>query len=246
MKTTEAIAALNEIGEIRVWSLLITILGDTAPSKSKEVSGPWLNQIFQTLNISAEAFRVAAHRLKKDDWIQSRKQGRISYFSLSEKALRETHAVWDLIYNAQQKDTPTWALCVVNPSRLPDELAPIKLYAGVYAIKSNEVSAVQDALIMPWANQVLPEWVNEADDLVSVIALAERLLAVLAKLDIQKPPPDLIELHALRFLALHFWRKISLRDAAMFHMQHVPGSVVIDCHQQIQIVLRATAHLDSA
>jgi len=237
MRQSETVNALRDVGALRVWSLLITILGDIASERSQEVPGPWLTSVFKCIGVSPEALRVAVHRLKKDEWIASRKDGRISYYSLTDKAQLQTQLVWELIYHTDPVDTPPWLLCVTKNSNTVAASHAVKIQSNVYAIRSDQVENAQAMLTFKWTDQQLPTWLDDAQVFSSVIEIAQRLNAVLSTHAINAKIFNTQEQEAIRFLVLHYWRVIALKNAAWLHMHHVPDSVVYHCYQQVKLVL---------
>ena len=73
---------LLKLGEVKVWSVLVTLFGDLAPGQTDHLAGPDVSRLVERLAIKPEALRVALHRLRKDNWIESSKSGRISHLSL--------------------------------------------------------------------------------------------------------------------------------------------------------------------
>lgn len=68
----------------RVWSLLLTVFGELAQDQGAHISGLLLRQISERIGIKPEAMRVAIHRLRKDGWIDSKRNGRTSSYFLTD------------------------------------------------------------------------------------------------------------------------------------------------------------------
>mmetsp|Transcript_17997 Transcript_17997/g.27398 ORF Transcript_17997/g.27398 Transcript_17997/m.27398 type:complete len:198 (+) Transcript_17997:314-907(+) len=97
----QSIAALSELGPMRVWSLLVTVFGDLAQDSALE--GPTLSTIMAGIGIKPEATRVALHRLRSDGWITSQKTGRTSLHRLSPKGYRDSAAASPRIYGRSEQ-----------------------------------------------------------------------------------------------------------------------------------------------
>ena len=99
----------------RVWSLLISVFGDLAQEDGAQISGPFLRKLTKVIGIKPEAMRVALHRLRKEGWIESRRQGRNSVYFLTEKGHAQTVAATPRIYATAPAARDAW-LAVFNPS----------------------------------------------------------------------------------------------------------------------------------
>ena len=103
-------------GVLKVWSVIVTVLGDIAQIHPKtEIIGPVLTDVLARIGIQPEAVRVALHRLRRDDWIESRKVGRISYLRLTAKGLSETASVADRVFAPLPPAPDHWCLVVAPP-----------------------------------------------------------------------------------------------------------------------------------
>ena len=68
----------------RLWSLIITIFGDLAQAPGSRISGAALGEITELIGVKPEAMRVALHRLRKDGWLESEREGRASFHHLTQ------------------------------------------------------------------------------------------------------------------------------------------------------------------
>ncbi len=205
-------------GDLRVWSVIVTIMGDTARGPGETVSGATLGALMGALGIRPEATRVALHRLRKDGWITSQRAGRGSLYALTEHGRAQTHAVADVIYGPGPAAPTTWHLVitVTAPDRIKheDQLASegfAEVAPGVF-LGARSPSAPAGLIHFSDRAPALP------DDLLTgflpeaTLVDARRLgssLALLDKVDI--PALDPLSKAALRILILHDWRRIALR-----------------------------------
>ncbi|MEL7429465.1 MAG: hypothetical protein AAFN43_05655, partial [Pseudomonadota bacterium] len=76
------IHGLSDRGQMKVWSVLITIFGDCIVPRGGRISLSSLQQITAPMNIEANAVRTALSRLAKDGWLDRRRHGRQTSYAL--------------------------------------------------------------------------------------------------------------------------------------------------------------------
>jgi len=103
-----ATSALKKLGGQRVWSLMISLFGDLARREGDVIDGPVLSAIMAAMDVRPEAARVALHRLRKDNWIASEKQGRISLHSLTPDGREPADAEGARPYTPPGDLSPHW------------------------------------------------------------------------------------------------------------------------------------------
>ncbi|MCP5075769.1 MAG: hypothetical protein GY947_21075 [Rhodobacteraceae bacterium] len=72
---------LHGNGRLRVWSLVVTILGDVVQPRGGRISMSDLLAITNHMNIGSGAIRTALSRLAKDGWVESKRRGRASSYA---------------------------------------------------------------------------------------------------------------------------------------------------------------------
>lgn len=235
----DVLTPLLAFGDLKVWSVLATILGDLAVQKGTSISGPSLSALTLRMGIRPEALRVALYRLRKDGWIVSHKVGRISHYALSDHGRRETVQVQDRIYAPELPRISHWflALLPANSLSLPDQ-PHIALGRNAYLLP-RPPAGLADALVAELTTTALPDWVREA-------ALPPAILdAYLAWKDtLGQLPSNLAALDpgdqlALRILALHHWRRIVLRHNALADATLPKDWVGADCRAHMAAILSA-------
>lgn len=82
-------------GRPRVWSLIVTIFGD---SEKTTIPTADLAAILGDIGISDGAMRTALSRLSADGWVESERIGRTSHYRLSDGAREETRVARKTIY----------------------------------------------------------------------------------------------------------------------------------------------------
>ena len=220
-------------GDLKVWSVLVTIFGDLAPASGAYVPGPFLTALTTELGIKPEAQRVALHRLRKDGWIEAKKDGRVSLYALSALARRETRSVQSRIFDARVARPGKVHLIVVEPGRerdAPGDWLPVA--AGVY-LSDSAPEGARALLVSSVDVTALPDWVRRA-------AMAEetqanyRALTDLLSQDIGLPagPPE--KALALRLLILHRWRRLVLSHSRPAAHVMGPGWIGNACRGEVQ------------
>jgi len=114
----------------------------------------------------------------------------------------------------------------------------IKLTHSVFAIRCVEKpKSTADALLFDWQDQALPDWLRNSDLFLPVVDTGMALTSILSKTNLSLIAANDVQRAAIRFLILHHWRKIALRDAAWIHMRHVPNSSLSECHDLVKTAL---------
>ena len=118
---------LRGFGDLKVWSFLVTLFGDLAADEGAELSGPLVSRLSTRLGIKPEALRVALHRLRKDGWIDSRREGREARHCLTRSARADTKAVHSVVYSRtlmQPKQIFLLTFATNPPARAGIPIAP--------------------------------------------------------------------------------------------------------------------------
>lgn len=239
--TPKLIHRLTNIGNIKIWSLLVTIFGDLTYENHNSLSGAQLNSLFQAMDIKPEALRVALHRLRKVGWITSTKIGRTSHYKISETGLAETKKVWHKIYAPNNGITTKWHIAIFANSNSKPNYEAIKLSNNCYIIDKTKALKIEDTLVFPLADAHLPNWARDKLNLDGMEALATELLKVCTQIDLNSIDTSSIENTALRVLILHHWRRIALRNASWVHMTHFKNGQVVKCHNAVHKLLSITS-----
>lgn len=184
----------------RTWSVLVTIMGDMASEPGAGLSGPLLARLTGGMGIRPSALRTALHRLRREGWIESRREGRATTHGLTEAGRAETLAASPRIYGP----APEGALHLVLVA--PSEALP----AGAVAVAPELALAAGPA---GWSVPIdaPPPWVAERVAPIELLAMAadvaDRLGALTARLDAGEAGDATV----LRLLVLHLWRRLALR-----------------------------------
>lgn len=232
------IELLVNYGDLKVWSVLVTILGDLAPRTGMYIPGPALAALTGRIGIKPQALRVALHRLRKEGWVEGTKFGRISHYSLSEMGRAETKKVEPQVYgdtNARKKK----AHMLITSPRSTDDIpaGAIKLSRNTYLSDHipNSVGGLLSAT--PEDKQQWPHWVQEAV-LPAELAEQHEFLATL----LSTGPAEVKDLEpfdrlALRILILHNWRRLVLRRSPLAPLIWDSDWIGARCQDQVKLWL---------
>jgi len=116
------IEKLQESKPLKVWSLIITFFGDAVEPRGGIVSAGTLQSVMEVMGVGSGAVRTACSRLATDGWIERQKQGRNSFYRLSDKRHRA------FINSSQQ----IYAIppAVANSQTTSDVSEPLEARAG--------------------------------------------------------------------------------------------------------------------
>jgi len=217
-----AISALARDAELRTWSLIVTIFGDLARAPGAEIPGPVLSAITARIGIKPEAMRVALHRLRKDDWLASRREGRVSHYLLTEAGRAESERATARIYAASPPAPARWHLLVAGPmdpaERLEREGAQaaagyISLAPGAWLGPGPAPADPGEMFSFEGAPAPLPVWLRDEIMPPALVEAYADFNAALDSADRALPPGEITALDraALRVLVVHGWRRLVLR-----------------------------------
>ena len=200
-------------GELRVWSFVVTILGDMARAPGQEMSGARLSALTEGAGIKPQALRTALHRLRKDGWIDSRREGRGAFHFLTDHGRTQAEQAAARIYDFQPVPTDGWHL-VVLPDRARVLPGHVPVAPGCY-LGHGSAPDLPDTLILTGTNLIVPDWVRTqviSGDLAQEYASFEQALRLALTSPIPATP---LEATVLRLLAVHGWRRLVLRHPAL-------------------------------
>ncbi|WP_425417887.1 PaaX family transcriptional regulator [Oricola indica] len=213
---------------LRVWSVIITVFGDSIVPRGGSIPLQSLQEIMGRLGIESGAVRTALSRLASEGWVIRERQGRLSHYSLDRSGRRAFDEATQRIYApGPPKWDGRWTVVVpmvgddaagsdlrtagfasrygtwirpesVGARPLPDNLG------NYLVIKGQPGSAPGDAYKF-WNLDGVAEAVGIFIDTLKPLAAA---------LDAgQQPGP--LDAMALRTLVIHEWRRIVLRAPAL-------------------------------
>lgn len=195
------IAALHAEGRLRVWSLVITLFGDSILHRGGAVTSAQVQTVLGRLGVDAGAVRTALSRLARDGWLD-RREGR---YRLSDKGTAEFATALGRVYAPPMQGGNLWTMAVAESAPVPEafQIAPMTwLWPGArgqvgLSLTGQDLSASSDmrqALLTPEHRAALG-------------SLAADLAAV------STPPDDPLTAIAARTALIHRWRRLVLRFA---------------------------------
>ena len=196
----------------RVPSLLVTVFGELAQEEGTRISGSVLGNLMELFGVKPEAVRVALHRLRKDGWIESHRNGRNSAYALTELGRAESAKASPRIYRETPVANEAW-LVVADPVRpsAPNGQNCVWVSANVF------VTGALDSRDGSFATRLepgtaLPAWMLRKICEPELAEMSDRLSDRFAQLRQRLEPGRLpIEVAALRVLIVHSWRRIVLK-----------------------------------
>lgn len=214
----EDINAVAGCGPLKVWSVVVTVLGDLLQSDEMWLSGPLLDALVGRLGINNQALRVALHRLRRDGWVVTEKRGRLSAHQLTARGFAERDAVRAQVYGTEPVGDPVF-LVVGAPElsaadfsdALPDHAVSLSARSALVA---GSVRRSESLLVSQFAPDGLPPWVSEALAPEVMRAEYDELAIVVGRILARATPNGVMDRTALRLAILHHWRRMRLRHGA--------------------------------
>ncbi len=225
----EALAALDNI---KVWSLIATIFGDLTKGDLTSLSGRQIRQITGPMGVKPEALRVALHRLRKDKWIETRKAGRETLYSLTPDAMRETVRVHDDVYREGSKYRSEWWL-QIQPCEGETANAGFGISPDTFLVPSELLKQSVQTITVPVDLTTLPAWVDERIVPVSSREAAALLADTLPDGRARSKIASDLENSIARILVVHHWRKLALRRTTWFHIARYPSGSLARCQENV-------------
>jgi len=225
-------------GNISSTALVVTFFCDVVTQHGEEI---WLGSVIRVLaplGINERLIRTSVFRLVQDGWLESRKQGRRSYYRLTRTGHNYYQRAAQRIYTCNQPNWDgDWSLLFT--SLVPEEkrealkrglswLGYGQMAAGVYALPCNQAQTLdelltdlnlKDRVVQMQARAVdtgslktlvLSRW--KLDDLQGLYQAFISLYLNARKTLHNRKPPDGHTMLLLRILLIHEYRKILLRD----------------------------------
>lgn len=243
--TTQAIHPLDRFvlqrmqeGNISSTALVFTFFCDVVTQHGGEI---WLGSIIRALaplGINDRLTRTSVFRLVQDGWLESRKQGRRSYYRLTRTGQNYYERAASRIYTSKQPEWDgNWTLLFTSmvPEKKRDALKRGlswlgygQLAAGVYALPCNQAQTLDELLADLELKNTIVQMQAQTNDTESLKELVlsrwnlgdlqslykefiSHYLNARKALQDQKPP-DGQSMLLLRILLIHEYRRILLRD----------------------------------
>lgn len=211
---------LHAEGRLRVWSVIVTIMGEIAQPNGGEISMAALLEICTALDIEPQAVRTAMSRLSKNGLVVGKRVGRTAYYQFSVQGLVEYQVAESVIYAAPQKiDDWTFAFAAdgvsVNAVQQQFEANPPLVLGGRCYVWPTDVwaqishSKASDLMIFDARPRDMPIWARGTilpvlnSETCRMISAGCRTLT-----GFELKPNQAV---FARVLLIHFWRRLVLR-----------------------------------
>lgn len=261
---------LHGRGRLRVWSLIITVLGDAVAPRGGQAPLTLLQDLMARLRIEPGAVRTAMSRLAADHWVLREREGRNSFYRLADEGRHAFDLATRRIY---APGPPPW------DGRWIVAVAPTAGDAAARAMRDEEMRALgfvptgpaswirphsetgdpaaglpSGLLVIAGAASRIPEGVMRLWSLDGVASGYRALCADLSPLArALDGGADLAPLDAMaaRTLVNHGWRRLVLRDPglpAVLLPQDWPGEEAraLVRHLYARLSAHSEAWLDAA
>jgi phenylacetic acid degradation operon negative regulatory protein len=219
--TKEKIELLSGCGPLKVWSVVVTVLGDLCTAPDDRIGAKLLTALACRMGVTGQAVRVAVHRLRADGWIETERAGRESLYRLSQRGWAETQAVRPAIYagTAPPAGRP-WLLVAPPHLAAADFAARLPATAVALGPRTALVDAPPDPadaemLLAEVHPEQIPGWVGDLLADPELRAEYARLADRAGRVTVGSAPRNLLDATVLRLLVLHHWRRLRLRHGEL-------------------------------
>ncbi len=239
------VQSLLDLGDHRVWSLVVSVFGDLARKRGDVISGRTLSALLDPMGVRPEAMRVALHRLRRDGWLISEKSGRNSVHRLSDFGFEQSNQASTRIYAAAVDHDANWHVTVLPAmqwSELPEEQRQqiaqthVQVASHIYLGNGPVPQALAGQFTLSGSSPTVPDWLRAQigpDDLATAYSALLRVLKQLDGFLSSAKPLDPLPSAILRSLLVHNWRRIVLKHPelpAKFFPDDWPGT---ECRQRV-------------
>lgn len=219
---------LHASGRLRVWSLVMTILGDVVEPRGGVISMSDLLELTDHMNIETGAIRTALSRLAKEQWVVAKRTGRNSEYRFGTQGRDAFDPAAKRIYAYPEIDqSNNWTLALLPSLRAKQrqELST-KLHrlgalhtTNSFALWTTEntpdLNALTDldCMVMQGNLRHAPDWLKSELAPPQVEQAVQKFIAKFAPLQSlpnNLPPKDAA---IARILLIHDWRRMVLRFA---------------------------------
>lgn len=243
--TRHHIDQLLAVEPIKVWSLIVTLFGYRGRVRPVTFSGKDLRDLFVHIGIKPEAIRVALHRLKKDGWIVTSRDGRETLYSLSKDGLAQTKTASKDVYRPDVKYPDGWKLIIRSDDTADTKASRLSAFRNVEWVPINHTSndATAQMMEVDCDLQQIPEWFLERVVPASLEQTARAYVHATQNLKEAMHHAYASERFTMQLLALHHWRKMALRDSTWFHIWLMPDGAFAQSHKNICAILEGAPEM---
>lgn len=200
------ITNLHNEGRLRVWSLVVTVFGDAVQHRGGRIAMLRLQHLLERIGVEAGALRTALSRLSSDGWVLRDREGRNSFYRLSENGQTEVTAAAANIYRQPRAgEIQNWAMACGTQA----PVGGIEVAASVWLIPSDKLFDLPDHICVTGALTSIPEgYKKQILSPAHADALGSLSNDIMALQGVELSPLDAM---AARTLLIHRWRRIVLR-----------------------------------
>lgn len=224
----DLILRINGHRKLRAWSVIITFFGDAVVPRGGAVSARTVQEVMGRLGFEPGTVRTAFSRLVQEGWVVREKQGRSSFFHLSDTGLdtftdatRKIYAPFD----SGTGDSTLWRLVFSQDNMNAPQITAM----------DSDVSD-PDHLVICGRFETIPDWfLNQQFS--PAFADAMRFLAD-AFAPVQNLDLEPLDALGVRCLLIHEWRRILLHLPAVPAPLRPPDWPEEDCHRFIASLYR--------
>ncbi len=217
------IARLHGNGRLRVWSLIITFFGDSVALRGGRVALSTLQDAMGLLNVEPGAVRTALSRLAREGWVQREREGRLSFYKLTDQGQAAFDEPTKRIYAGAAPDWDgEWSVAIEVGERARENASACLRNRGFVSLGgrawlragADADGLPDDVLLISGTGSDLPA------PLLSLWKLDEHAAHYTAFIADWKSfgAPDMLspgDCMAARTLLIHDWRRIVLRDPGL-------------------------------
>ena len=209
---------LHKTSRLRVWSIVVTIFGDLVQPRGAPISTQELLQLTDAIGIEGNALRTAMSRLAKEGWLTRHKHGRTSAYSLSKSGANTFLTASERIYQKHFfSPNDQWHLAIHNKPIDPKSIDRASSFQiNKTTILSQDPVVGKDYLALSATIEDMPDWVKDQlipQSLRDNYQTLHRLLQTIDLTHVATLSP--MEAMALRFITIHFWRRLVLRHPVL-------------------------------
>ncbi|WP_162183552.1 PaaX family transcriptional regulator C-terminal domain-containing protein [Halocynthiibacter namhaensis] len=199
--------------------MIVSLFGDLAQHDGDHISGVALTEIAGLMGIRAEAIRVALHRLRKEGWVDSIREGRSSQHQLTQRGRKDTVSATPRIYARARTTTQHWNIVGASSDTglepvLREVTSAVELSRRFALIPSDDMDLPKDLMVFAITPKTVPHWMQSSvcpQDLADAALALEHALTQTNAMISAAGTFDPVQRAALRTLTVHRWRKIVLR-----------------------------------
>ena len=215
---------LHGQGRLRVWSIIVSALGDLALPRGAALPASALQEVMDTLGIEAGAVRTAISRLAKEGWITRDRDGRNISYRVAEAAVPEFHMASLVIYGSERPEPEGEAVLLIGPEvhelRESPALIPLRRDAAL-AMGDLPEDLPETTLALRGTIEAFPGWAVDALTPPALATLFRGLETSFAPLSSALDAGGAIspvQAVAARVALIHAWRR-----AVRFDRRRAPG-----------------------